>query len=833
MKCKALIRNGLLVNSIGAALYSCCVFGESFNSSLLVGSAGSMDWNNQAMVMTPGEYEFDVYVNDEWKGKFPFKVTNGKEGTLQIQASQISMLDIRDISSTATGGAEYIDIDTLLHGGKSSLKPGEMRVNLEVPQAWVNKSDRNWVAPEKWDQGINGLYTNYNLNYYSFHAKQADYSNTDNIYLSLNSGLNLFGWHLIDNSTYMRYSNTGKGYWRNSTRYLERPFASLGAVLRIGDAYTSSEYFDSIRFRGVTLNKSRQMLPDREQVYMPVISGVANTASIVNVYQDGHVIYQITVPPGPFAIRDLMPTGSRSDLTVEVKNSGGGGNVETFVVPFSSIPDMLRPGTSDWRFNAGEVNVLNSGDDTRFMQFSYTRGMNNYWTLYSGLTASSDYQSWLAGSAVSIPWVGSVSGSMEQARYQLPGDEKRSGEKYTISWSKYLPSRTNITLASYYYRTQDYASFSDYIATKDNIEYYGYNGITRYSKQAFSATVSQPLGENYGRLSLTAYWRDYWNNRKSTKQYNLSYSNKFNSVNYTLSLRRSEYNQSYYDYDSYKGNQSSYLRSQRKSENSVYLSLTIPMSIFDSPGSISTRTSFQQGKYASTDLSVNGTKQDVDYSLVLTNDNDAKTRSADLYGSWDTSWSRLSGGLTEASDYRQMSMGASGSLLAWSGGVLASGSTGRSFVIVDAPGMKNATINGDSSVRTNASGKALVTNAVAYRQNNFSIDADEKQDSDVDLLGNIMHMAPYEGSITYLKYQTDTRRLFTLEARRENGESLPFGTAVLDGNGENLGYVSQGSQLYVKAEQMPQRLKINVGTRHKRETCVIEAPKEGVINVCR
>ncbi|WP_210455087.1 fimbria/pilus outer membrane usher protein, partial [Pantoea ananatis] len=109
--------------------------------------------------------------------------------------------------------------------------------------------------------------------------------------------------------------------------------------------------------------------PDSERVYMPVITGIATSSAVVSVFQDGHIIHQLSVPAGPFAIRDLMPTGSRGDLPVEVKNNGG--STERFAVPFSSLPDMLRPGTSDYQFNIGEVDMRGINDHSRFAQFSY------------------------------------------------------------------------------------------------------------------------------------------------------------------------------------------------------------------------------------------------------------------------------------------------------------------------------------------------------------------------------------------------------------------------------------------------------------------------------
>ena len=834
MKNRSLFRKSLLVHSISLALCSFGAYGETFNSSLLVGNSADMDWSNNQLVMTPGTYDLDVYVNNVWRGKFTLTVANDDRGTVHIHKEDATQLSIQELDDAiANAHSDMIDINTLLHGGKSKLVPGELRLDLEVPQAFVKTDSQNWVAPQKWDQGINGLYTNYNVNYYNFHGLSEGYTNSDNFYLSLNSGLNFSGWHLLDNSTWMRYSNPGKSYWVNTTRYVEKPIVAIESLMRVGRAYTASDYFDTVRFRGLTLTKSRQMLPDSERVYMPVITGIATSSAVVSVFQDGHIIHQLSVPAGPFAIRDLMPTGSRGDLPVEVKNNGG--STERFAVPFSSLPDMLRPGTSDYQFNIGEVDMRGINDHSRFAQFSYSRGINNYVTATAGSIWNADYQSVLLGGAISLPYAGSLSGSLEESQYRLPGEERRRGEKYALSWSKYFPTRTNLTLASYYYRTQNYASFSDFVLTRSNIQDYGGTGSsTVNSKQAFSANIIQPLSDDFGRLSLSAYWRDYWRGQKTSRQYNLTWSNAWHSVNYAVSLRRSEVTQSYYDYETnYEGDVVTSLRTRGNTENNLYFSVTVPMSLFGSGGSIATHASMQKGRYASSDVSLSGNSHDVDYSLMLAHDNEGDSRSADLYTNWKNSVTSLNTGLTVAREYRQTSLGASGNLLAWRGGVIASPNNGRNFVILEAPGVENAVVNGDSSTRTNQHGIALVTSATPYRQNNFHLEQDGTKSSDVDLQGNLLNIAPYEGSITYLKYKTDTRKLFTLEVQDTKGEQLPFGAFVSDSGHNELGYVAQGSQIFIKSDTMPDSLHIDISKGKVKKTCVIAQPNEHAVNICR
>lgn len=55
-----------------------------------------------------------------------------------------------------------------------------------------------------------------------------------------------------------------------------------------------------------------------------------------------------------FELSDLSTTGYGNDLQVTVEESDG--SKRTFTVPFSSVTQMMRPGTSRWEFGAGELN---------------------------------------------------------------------------------------------------------------------------------------------------------------------------------------------------------------------------------------------------------------------------------------------------------------------------------------------------------------------------------------------------------------------------------------------------------------------------------------------
>lgn len=65
------------------------------------------------------------------------------------------------------------------------------------------------------------------------------------------------------------------------------------------------------------------------------------------------MIYETNVPPGPFYIDDLYNTRYQGDLEVEVIEASG--KTSRFTVPYSSVPDSVRPGNWHYSLAFGRV----------------------------------------------------------------------------------------------------------------------------------------------------------------------------------------------------------------------------------------------------------------------------------------------------------------------------------------------------------------------------------------------------------------------------------------------------------------------------------------------
>lgn len=185
--------------------------------------------------------------------------------------------------------------------------------------------------------------------------------------------------------------------WKSNTLYLERGFAQLLGTLRVGDMYTSSDIFDSVRFRGVRLFRDMQMLPNSKQNFTPRVQGIAQSNALVTIEQNGFVVYQKEVPPRPFAITDLQLAGGGADLDVSVKEADG--SVTTYLVPYAAVPNMLQPGVSKYDLAAGRSHIEGASKQSDFVRAGYQYGFNNLLTLYGGSMVANNYYAFTLGLA--------------------------------------------------------------------------------------------------------------------------------------------------------------------------------------------------------------------------------------------------------------------------------------------------------------------------------------------------------------------------------------------------------------------------------------------------
>lgn len=174
----------------------------------------------------------------------------------------------------------------------------------------------------------------------------------------------------------------------------------------LGDFYTCFSLFISIRFRGGALATEMNMLPNSSQEFTPIFRGVTQTNALIKVYQNGNLIYQETILPGEFKFSDIRAAGGAADLSVIVQEADG--RQESFTVPFSAVPNMMKAGIYTYNILAGQLKMANTHFQSKFVQGEAYYDINNLVTVYTGLIGNRDHTAILLGSGWDFPFAFSV-----------------------------------------------------------------------------------------------------------------------------------------------------------------------------------------------------------------------------------------------------------------------------------------------------------------------------------------------------------------------------------------------------------------------------------------
>lgn len=817
MKIKLLAACSLLLSHNSTAV--------TFDTSLMAGASKESDLsrfydNND---IPEGKQEMDIYVNSDWKGRYI--VTFGKardDIRLSWQDAQLLGINTKKVPAPAIPHGQ-VQLNDLVQGGRVETDTSTLSLSLIVPQSALQHSEPGYVDPRFWDEGIPALLLSYNATYYNSHTKADPQDDSDDLYTGLDSGINLLGWQLRDSSTWQKKAGS-RGTWQNNTRYLRRPVAALKSNLIAGDFYTPGDLFDSVRTRGVSLASDIKMRPNSQQGFAPVVRGIALTNALVKVIQNGNVVYQENVPPGPFVLDNIQPTGSAGDLEVVVHEADG--TKQSFRVPFSSVPGMLKEGVSQFNAIAGKVKQSTIDDSPGFIMATLRFGMNNLITGYTGMIISDNYQAGLLGTGWNLLF-GAVSVDVTHAETKLQNG-RDSGQSYRIAYSKFLDvTATNVTLAAYRYSTKGYYSFTNALYARD-----GYRHLRRQydqyedrygeapemsleqwdafraarPKNTFTVNMNQRLKEGWGSVFLTGTQRDYWNARQRAREYQLGYSNAFGSANYMLSASRVRNN-------------------DNDEETRLYASINVPFSLFDNSAWVSSSVTGTRSKYEQSNVSLSGNAMEsnrLSYSVTGNNAQGGKNM-ASVNTTYRSNFSTLGASYSESGDYRQSGISSRGSLVAFPWHVLASNEIGSTMTIVEAPAAEGLMVNGDRSIITDKNGLALVPYATPYRKNSVTL-TQTASSAGAEVIGNMANSVPYEGAVNYLRFETDKRHAWQIRAVHVSGKPLPFGTEVFNEDNEAVGYVGQASVIYIRAQTMPKTLHVRMRNGH----CEIVNPTGGL-----
>ncbi len=756
---------------------------SGFNPALLSGSAIDVSRYTYGNVVLPGKYISDVYINQQWLGRRDIVVKNRPgtnqttpciNKTLLIQLGVDWSALVNGVALSALSNDACIDVASEIPAATVDFDASELKLTVSIPQLYLTRISRGYVGQEEWSDGINAGFLSYNLNSYQNSALKGD----GQLFAALNMGLNIEGWRLRYNGSYSQ-SVGSAAPWQTMNAYVQHDVTSLQSQFILGDAYTSNDLFNSVAFQGFMLASDDRMLPESQRGYAPVIRGVAETNARVVIRQGGNIIYETTVPPGEFKIEDMYNSSFAGDFQVQVQEADG--RLKQFTVPYSAGVLLLRPGANRYSLALGKLLNVTTQNAPLFSQAQFQHGYGHDVTGYAGVVAASYYSAAQLGLALNTS-VGAWSLDLTRSLTKLlPFEESLLGRSWRLSYSNVVEaSHTNFSMAAYRYSTSNYLTLSDaaLVNTQQNVPQV--IGTINKPRSSFQISVSQPLSEGWGSCYVNGISQAYWNGAPDVVNYQAGYSNGFSWGSFNAAIGRS-------------------IDALGAHHNLLTVGINIPIGNELSAHRPLVTGTFTSGQSHNTaQVGMNGTLGESSRTSYNLYDNyeaaSAAQNSAGAGVQYASQYGQLGASFSNGSS-RQLSMNASGAVIAHAGGILLAPSLGETIGIVSAPGAAGASVNSAFGNQIDESGYAVLPYLTPYMNNEVVLNP-KGSGRNVELDSTSQQIAPRAGAIVLLKFATTIGRAVLFKVLREDGKAPPVGASVFVQDGKEIGMLTQGGRLF-------------------------------------
>lgn len=764
----------------------------------------------------PGRYQMEIRVNDQGISPSAFPVTfleppaSGADGEKPLPQAcltpeMVSRMGLTEASQEKVmywNKGQCADLSQL-PGVEIRPNPAEGVLYINMPQAWLEYSDASWLPPSRWDNGIPGLLFDYNIN----GAVNKPHKGKQSQSLSYNgtAGANYGAWRLradyqgnLNHTTGSARGTDSQFTWNRF--YMYRAIPRWRANLTLGENYINSEIFSSWRYTGASLASDDRMLPPKLRGYAPQVSGIADTNARVVISQQGRILYDSTVPAGPFTIQDL-DSSVRGRLDVEVIEQDG--RKKTFQVDTAYVPYLTRPGQIRYKLVSGRSrNYKHTTEGPVFAVGEASWGISNKWSLYGGGIVAGDYNALAVGLGRDLNEFGTLSADVTQSVARIPSEEMKQGKSWRLSYSKRFDDvNADISFAGYRFSERNYMTMNQYLDARYR------NDFTGREKELYNVTINKNFED--WKTSVTLYYshQTYWDCRTSNS--------------YTLSVNR------YFDAFGFKnvllGLSASRSKYKNQDNDSAFVRLSVPWGT----GTASYSGSMSNDRYTNTvGYSDTLNKGLSSYNLnagVSSGGSQPSQSQISAYYSHNSPLANLSANFSAVENgYTSFGMSASGgtTITAKGAALHAGGMNGRTRLLVDTDGVGGVPVDG-GRVSTNLWGIGVVTDVSSYYRNTTSVDLNKLPD-DMEATRSVVESVLTEGAIGYREFEVlKGSRLFAVLRLTDNSHP-PFGANVTNTKGRELGMVADSGLVWLSGVNPGETL--NVGWAGRTQ-CVVDIPK--------
>lgn len=763
---------------------------------------------SRAGYIMPGTYSFTLKVNGEQLSEVSVPFYSPEDDPQASQAcisteieEQLGLTSSAKKELTWWHDGECLALQSL-PGMQVSGDLATSSLYVSIPQAYLEYTAPNWDPPSRWDEGITALMLDYNVN---GNATKSYSSNSDSYALNGNGvvGVNLGAWRFRADWQGRLNHITGSGDAVNkdfdwNRFYAYRALPSLAAKLVLGEDYLVSNIFDSFRFIGASVRSELNMLPPNLRGYAPEVTGIAKTNATVIVSQQGRVLYETQVAPGPFRIQDLSDAVSgKLDVTVEEQD----GTTQSFQVDTASLPYLTRPGQIQYKVALGQpTNYLRHSEGDSFVTGEFSWGVNNGWSLFGGSLNSKNYNALSLGIGRDLLAFGALSFDITQSFARLPHMGNLNGGSYRINYSKRFESiDSTIQFAGYRFSERDFMSMSDFLNTLKTGQRYG------GSKELY--TIS--LNKNFGDLGLSLYLnynhQTYWD-QPDNDYYSIMLSKYIDigpikNVSINLLANRSIYN--------------------GVNDDSLYLSTSFPLNNGANVG-----YSLSSSRYDTTNRATYYDRINDRTTYQLSAGSSRKGGTGSAFVTHQADVARLTANVSYMhNQYSAFGLSASGgmTLTPEGGGLHRLNTLGGTRMLVDTDGVSDVPIKGiGAPITSNMFGKAVVGDVSSYYRNKAQIDLNMLPDN-VDAQQSVVQATLTEGAVGYRHFAVVSGQKAMTVLRLPDGSHPPFGAQIQNSKGQNTGIVGDAGSAYISGINPQSVMTVTWG---EDKTCQVTFPNQ-------
>ena len=760
---------------------------DYFNPKFLGSDAASLEdlsYLTAGSQLSPGDYYLYIYLGDQFLEnlKIRFSTINGtvqpcftKEIIKEVPFNEDAK---KYFQSLSIGNDQCIDIAKYIKNFDYEVDLSKLVLRLSIPQIYLDSS-QSTLAPERvWDDGIAAFMMNYNFN--GSYSKNDNNNNYSSNFLDLNNRANLGPWR-VNANVYFNESKSGSvsnHQIDTNGLYLSRKINSLKSELLVGQNTLGSSLFDANAYIGMTLATSNELLPDSDRGYSPSIRGIAESRSKLTVKQNNTIIYQTYVNQGPYNINNLNSVGTSGDYEIELTSAEG--IVKKYSVPYSSLPNMLRPGKYNYSVTLGKLDLI-SAEDINFFQSTVAVGIPLESTLFLGTQLSENYTSVGVGAGKDFGVYGALSVDALHAITKIDND-RLIGESYRILYSKsFDETGTNLQLTGYRYSTSDYYSLSDASRKKEmsdkDFDYYYYGR----RKDSFQINVSQSLND-YGQLYVWGNVNSYWGSETKSKNIQFGWNKNFpqyNNIMISANYSKKTYN--------------------AMTDDIFYLSFSMPLTKTTSKNTmyLANSASYSHSDHSNaTSLYGNMMDNKLNYSVYQTVNKKSSYNNTNINVGYKANSASVRVGSSYSQQSKQLDYGVSGGILLHEDGIAFTREANDTAILVEAKGAEGARVSrAGENITINSGGYALIPYATPYHYNDVELDPSSFSNSyDVD--NKIAKVAPTRGAISKVIFDVKRGYSFLVSVRYKN-RPIKFGTLVKNDEYNNVSIADDDGSVYL------------------------------------